>query len=190
MMNIPTLYKACMVIDDNADKNNLFVWILVVYTIFQTVSSLILSRFINCERIKWILILLCTCLFFGNILYTHGISMKNSIFLLFLGRAICGIAGSILIIGYSHVTLCSNILNRENLIVIFRFITSIGMVFGPLIGLLISIDDFKVFGVWSITDTNGGSFIMCCLSIIYLIGFILYLMYNYFVKSKKKKKSH
>ena len=45
------------------------------------------------------------------------------IFLLFLDRAIYGIVGFILIIGYSHSTLCSNILNREKLIVIIRFIT-------------------------------------------------------------------
>ena len=176
-----------MDINDKSDENIIFIWILVSYVIAQTVSAFILSFFINYKRIKWILIMLCTFLFFGNTLYTYGISNASSAFLLFTGRIMSGIAGSILIIGYSQITLCSTLLNRENLIVMFRFITSLGMVIGPLIGLLMSIDDFYVFSTFLITDTNGGSFVMCCLSLLYLLGFIGYLMYNYFIKSKKKE---
>ena len=159
----------------------------MVYVIFQVLAALLIAIFMNYERIKWIVMALSTFLFLGNVLFTHGVSVGDSAFLLFVGRAMCGIAGSILIVGYSQITLCSNLLRRESLIVRFRFITSIGMLIGPLIGLLMSMQSFYILSEWHIGDTNGGSFVMSLVSLAFIVLFLLYLLYNFFIKSKQRR---
>merc|ERR1740123_958185 len=99
MMNLPTLHKACS--DINA--------VMATYVIFQIISALILSCLLSYARIKWILLMLSFFLFIGNVLFTHAVT--SSLFLLFVGRAMAGIAGSVLIIGYAQVALCGNLLN-------------------------------------------------------------------------------
>ena len=186
MMNIPTLFKACM--DIKASGDNLFVWILVIYVVFQVAASTLIAIFMNYERVKWMLLTLSTFLFLGNVLFTHGVAIGDSVFLLFVGRAMCGVAGSVLIVGYSQITLCCNLLRREWVIMRFRFISALGMLIGPFVGLLMSTQSFTILGGWHIGDTNGGSFVMSCAAMLFMVLFTVYLLYNYFIKSKQRRK--
>ncbi|ETO32509.1 major facilitator transporter [Reticulomyxa filosa] len=128
MVNIPTLYDACT----HASPNNeyLYAEIFACYVTFQVIGSLLLGTWMDRRPITDILLLCSFILTIGNFCYTHGAAKHNGVLLL-VGRGLCGWSASVLVIGYAHVTRSSTKRTREERIIWFKFISSVGAIVGP-----------------------------------------------------------
>jgi len=183
MVFLPTLYDATK---DNNDSGNYYVYVFMSYIISQFISQFLIGFWEDRRPILEILYFLVICLIIGNVIYASGISKKNSEIML-IGRLICGICGSILIIGYAHVVKYGKFEGRENRILFFKFIVSLGTIFGPLIGVIVSNFNFSI-GIISISSNNSGSFIVICLSIIYITILTIYAIVRCNQIKKKKER--
>ena len=122
----------------------------------------------------------------GNLLYTHGVA-KHLGGLLLCGRGLCGVAASILVVGYAHVTRYTKRRKRESRIQSFRFVTASGTIFGPLLGVVVSGGSVNL-GFWEITDTNAGAFIVvCCFLHLNFLPIIITFTFTFTLQTQTRK---
>ena len=129
MVNIPTLYQAC--VEAEGDNSYYYVFILVVYVSAQFISTILMGAWLDRRPIVEILTVLNLCIIVGNMLYTFGVHTRSGVEML-IGRGVCGIGSCILVIGYAHVTRYSKMASRESRILYFRFVIALGTMLSDL----------------------------------------------------------
>ena len=125
MINIPTLYDACIAA---TDTDFYYIYIFVAYVGAQFLSTLLIGAWLDRRPIIEILAFLDLCMIVGNITYTFGVHNQKAAQMM-VGRTLCGVGSCILVIGYAHVTRYSRLASRESRILYFRFVIALGTMY-------------------------------------------------------------
>eukprot|EP00455_Lapot_gusevi_P013874 TRINITY_DN16853_c0_g2_i1.p1 TRINITY_DN16853_c0_g2~~TRINITY_DN16853_c0_g2_i1.p1 ORF type:complete len:623 (+),score=152.81 TRINITY_DN16853_c0_g2_i1:64-1932(+) len=148
--------------------------VFAMFSVAQFCASFFLGALLDNRPLKEILLLSSLNLMVGNLLYSRANS-NDTMFLLIVGRVLCGAGAAIVTIGYAHIARVSNEYKRLSRFTFFRWLEIAPAVVAPAIGAGLTHASFNA-GAFDVNHNNSCSFFMVFVFAVYSLAIIVKIL--------------